>query len=426
MSESGFFFDDNECFYCAKTHTAINSALKDIYFKYSRERRIDIEDVDIHIDTIKCRVRELKQITFQVTQKCNMKCHYCSVKGKEYVYGIPGESNTLAIPTARTVIDYIWELVKERQQKKMTFGFYGGEPLLEYENLKDIVEYAKKVFIGWDLSFSLTTNGTLLTSDKMIQFLVTNRIHTNISLDGPQKNHDAKRIFHDNQGSFERVIENLHRIREMDNDYYKNNITFSVVYSKDLSFVDAVEFFQQEELVRNNSINFAFVNESNTTYYHHYPYKPQTFRMERENVFAGITKKRKSGVPLSQVESSLFISHQLLEKSLGKRHFSDLMGACFLNSRLFVDANGGFHVCEKMNDCFPIGSARTGYDFEVMQAMISGYIQFTKTQCRECEVNFLCDRCYIHFAGSGQFVKNPDFCTGRKHFVKRMLEEITQ
>lgn len=101
--------------------------------------------------------------------------------------------------------------------------------MLEFELIKQIVEYAERVFVGKYLKFTMTTNCSLI-NDEITDFLYLHSFNILISLDGPKNLHDSKRIFAVNGcGTFDVIMEKLKLIKCKYPDYYKKNITFNTV-----------------------------------------------------------------------------------------------------------------------------------------------------------------------------------------------------
>ena len=94
-------------------------------------------------------------------------------------------------------------------------GFYGGEPLLEFNLIKDTVNYAKEqaakksIDKFYDVKFRLTTNGYLLNKKEIDDFLLTNDIGIDVSLDGPKEEHDKFRVTANMEASWEVIWKNL-------------------------------------------------------------------------------------------------------------------------------------------------------------------------------------------------------------------------
>lgn len=147
----------------------------------------------------------MRIMTLQVTQNCNLRCKYCVYSGS---YSNRVHSNKrMSFETAKSAIDFLY--AHSSMTTSIGIGFYGGEPLLEFDLLKKCVEYAKMKFIGKDLSFTLTTNATLLT-EEIMKFFVKNNFFVTISFDGPQVIQDKNRVMADGKsGSFETVMKNV-------------------------------------------------------------------------------------------------------------------------------------------------------------------------------------------------------------------------
>jgi uncharacterized protein len=142
----------------------------------------------------------IRNIALFITQNCNLACIYCY--GKEGGYGSSGHMNST---TARMAID--WLIKQSGDIKTLGIAFFGGEPLLNFPLMKKVVEYAKQrgSQFNKDFEFSITTNGSLLTDEK-IAFLNENKINPIVSFDGSKDVQDSQRPFKGGQGSYD-VIE---------------------------------------------------------------------------------------------------------------------------------------------------------------------------------------------------------------------------
>ena len=127
--------------------------------------------------------------------------------------------------TAKKSIDFLREHSVDSTQ--VNIGFYGGEPLLRFSLIKQIVAYAREKFDGKELAFTITTNGTLL-NEEIISYFEKEDVQLMISLDGPKEIHDKNRVFPNGQGSFDTVMENLERLKAIAPDYAKK-VSFSMV-----------------------------------------------------------------------------------------------------------------------------------------------------------------------------------------------------
>ncbi len=135
-----------------------------------------------------------------VTEDCNHRCDYCFVKGK----------NPRPMPedVARAAVDWLIEAAGKMAWVSMLF--FGGEPLLEFELIRFLVDYSRgrAKAAGKEARFSMTTNGTLMT-EGMARSLAEQRITYLLSIDGSRETHDAHRRMLDGTSSFEAVVSGL-------------------------------------------------------------------------------------------------------------------------------------------------------------------------------------------------------------------------
>ena len=138
--------------------------------------------------------------TLSLTHRCNLACRYC-YSGRSMK---PDMSPEIAIKS----VDFVLGL--SGKDNHINFGFFGGEPLLRFDLIRHIVPYIRQKALeaGKDVSFSITTNGTILTTE-ITDFFREENFDVCVSLDGPQPVHDKNRVFHNGRGSYSKVINHL-------------------------------------------------------------------------------------------------------------------------------------------------------------------------------------------------------------------------
>lgn len=136
-----------------------------------------------------------------LTNQCNMKCKYCYVD-KE------AESIRMDDETIWNTVRFVSSQIRTRKENNLKVHFHGGEPLLEFENLKKIVGYFKNDpdIKNASISYSMTTNGLLLDSSN-IDFICDTINQLSVSIDGRECTHDRYRVRTDGSGTFVPVIE---------------------------------------------------------------------------------------------------------------------------------------------------------------------------------------------------------------------------
>lgn len=152
----------------------------------------------------------ISQIDFSLSDSCNLRCRWC------YVHGGHGNSyNQQHIDKSFDWIFSQYEAKANEEQKKwgITITIYGGEPLFEWEHLKDVVvsKKAEAKQRGYPLKFSLVTNMTLLDEEKL-NWLMDNHVGIHPSIDGNAQAEDACRIDKDGNTYSAIVFENARRL----------------------------------------------------------------------------------------------------------------------------------------------------------------------------------------------------------------------
>lgn len=413
------YLKNNRYVYLGTYNTLINSELKEQFLTTADDRRVKFADEDLSRLLIEKNVKKLKQITFEITQDCNLRCRYCTFNGS-YSYHRRRSRKTMSLKVATRALDYVWEWVKGRPKREFALGFYGGEPLLHFQLVKKIVEYAEKIFAGWSLTFTISTNGTII-NEEIVEFLSAHRFKPLISLDGPAEIHDKNRKFADGTGSYQTVVSNLKKIKQIDPDLYET-VFFLSVYSRELPYIDIYNFFQENELINRNPVRSNSVNELDSEYY-------QKFSLEKADLFANADRilaviKEKS--KFSPFDFHILKKYIQMQDFLNTSRVSSLGTSCRFDNKLFVDAGGRFHICERMNDRFPIGDVDSGFDFDKMEQVAREYTDEIKKKCARCEYQALCERCFVHLGKNGFFSIEDRFCESQQRAITFRLEKLVE
>lgn len=149
----------------------------------------------------------LEGITLMLVQSCNMCCKYCYAD--EGVYSDEGKMD---IETAKEGFEF---LIKSSEAKELGVILFGGEPLLAFELIKELVVYMRKreQEIEKKIHISMTTNGTLI-NEEVEEFFDKYNVHMMISIDGDKETHDSNRYFKNKVGSYDMVLEKTQNLRD--------------------------------------------------------------------------------------------------------------------------------------------------------------------------------------------------------------------
>lgn len=367
---------------------------------------------------------DLGTMALQVTQNCNLRCKYCVYSGN--YENREHSSLRMSRETAYKAIDYLVE--HSANSEKLHLGFYGGEPLLEFELIKDCVEYIRKA-TNKEIIFNITTNCVLLDEEK-IDFLYQNDFRVTISLDGPANIHDANRVKLDNSGSFSNVITAIQVIKKKYPEYLgKININAVIDISK--GFKDVYDFFISNEEVRDiyttynfqsndYAINRKVMSEEFISQYMLEQFKYLMAMMEKKGVY---TRSNIFDANIKQLIERVHkvIMYKTFEAS--KEHHS---GPCVPGKhRLFINVSGCFYPCERVNelsDPMQIGNLDTGFILEKVQNLLN-LGKLTETECRNCWAFRFCTICAAKADEQGQLSRDRKLenCKLTRDTIHRLL-----
>ena len=141
-------------------------------------------------------------VTLQLLKDCNLRCKYCFVEHS---------SDAMDFETARKAIDFEIERALKLNQKEINVTFFGGEPLLKFDMIKELTHYTNKN-TNLKITFDLVTNG-LLFDKEISTFFIENNFTVGISLDGTPGNHDLNRVDVHGNPTYNKIMKNIDNIR---------------------------------------------------------------------------------------------------------------------------------------------------------------------------------------------------------------------
>lgn len=196
-------------------------------------------------------------LRFYVTSKCNMMCKYCFERNKH-------NDKDMSLETVKDGLEAFSSFLRENNKedyKLIKVNFFGGEPLIRFDLIENSYKYIHKIIDphGKDLKITINTNGTLL-DDKKIEWIVKNRIHVYLSIDGLKAQNDKNRVFKNGQGTFDTIIEKLKiLINKADSEYIEKYLTILVtVTANNIKQIEDLIIFLKSLGIKNISLNAAF------------------------------------------------------------------------------------------------------------------------------------------------------------------------
>ena len=346
-------------------------------------------------DLVRKALINLCLITIEITTKCNLKCKYC-IHG--VLYKVNGDSAPKHLNTDRIIslIDYLVAFWKEQDSnltKSTNIGFHGGEPLVNFELIRNVVEYVKLIDTNVRrFTFSMFTNGVLL--EKYIDYLVENNIYITVSLDGNSYN-NSYRVYANGKASFDKVTNNIDMIKKSYPDYFCNYVRFtSVLHDRNSPHVIS-EFFKTRygKLPRINELESFDINE------------------EKRKEFQKLYSKNK-------INNSLLVDE--LDDKAARKYFINKSNNVFdsyndllyktnkpvyltqtcqpFGKKLFLSANSEIAFCQTIYKKHTVGNVSDTRVYLDLQKIADDYNDLIKkmlAECYECYMPEECSQCML-------------------------------
>lgn len=178
----------------------------------------------------KKRQSVIKAICLHVAHDCNLCCKYCFAGEGEY----HGARGLMSFEVGKRALDFLIE--QSGTRRNLEVDFFGGEPSLNFETVKRLVEYgrSREMETGKNFRFTYTTNGVILT-DEIMDFCNREMSNVVLSLDGRKEVHDRMRTFRGGKGSYDLVVPKFQAFadsRDQKNYYIRGTYTR---YNKDFA-----------------------------------------------------------------------------------------------------------------------------------------------------------------------------------------------
>lgn len=374
------------------------------YFKSTEEfytMRFTPSDIDLSLSNA-------KQICFELTQKCNLKCTYCCY-GDMYKNERDNHTCDMKLDTAFILIDTLCHehsLNKDSYiNKKIKLGFYGGEPLLKYNHIESIVAYAEEKaqkLENIQFEYIMTTNGIYLK--KYIDFFIKYNFLIMVSLDG-NYNHSSYRISSDGHNVFDIVFNNLNYIKHEYPTFFQNNITFNSVIHNMNSSEDVVYFFKHKfnKIPQLSEISPMLIRKDKKDIYNNmhkhitldYEYLKDDISLEE---YITADKKIKN-IPHFFYNLLNININEWADLFYEHKDSSFPFNVCLpFKNKIFLSADGKLHLCEHIGYRYSYGhidvnSKNIIYNKEAVANFYTKKISRILTQCKKCSNALSCDIC---------------------------------
>lgn len=318
----------------------------------------------------------IKAMCLHIAHDCNLRCKYCFASTGDYKEG----RMLMSLETGRKAIDFLIE--KSADRKFLEVDFFGGEPTLNFEVVKQIVEYARsrEEEANKKFRFTITTNGVLL-NDEMIEFVNKEMNNVVLSIDGRKEVNDRLRVRADGSGSYDTIIPKFKKLvaaRGSDKDWYVRGTytKYNLDFSNDVMhlFEQGFDQISVEPVMADPKMPYAITQAD----------LPRIFD-EYEELMKKITEVRNSGKFIN-------FFHFMLDLDQGPCAIKRLRGCGCGNEYVAIAPNGDIYPCHQFVgiEDYKLGSLYNGSFNDELKNVFAAAHVYSKPECKKCWAKFYC------------------------------------
>ena len=317
----------------------------------------------------------VKSMCLNVAHDCNLRCEYCFAAKGDFGRG----RMLMPFEVGKRAIDFLIE--KSQGRHNLEVDFFGGEPLMNFGVVRQVVDYARSIEKrhNKNFRFTITTNGILLTDDK-IEYINREMSNVVLSLDGRREVNDLLRVSADGSGSYDRIVPKYQKFvaGRGDKDYYvrgtftKHNLDFTddVLHMAELGF-DQISI---EPVVSDVKLDYSIKEED----------LPAVFR-EYERLANVMIDRKKQGKGFN-------FFHFMIDLDQGPCAIKRLRGCGCGNEYVAVTPEGDIFPCHQFvgDDRWKMGSVLDGtFRTDTKETFAKSNV-YAKCDCRNCWAKFYC------------------------------------
>ena len=317
----------------------------------------------------------VKALCLHIAHTCNLNCSYCFASQGKY----HGERAVMSYEVGKRALDFLMEHSGTR--RNLEVDFFGGEPLMNFQVVKDLVAYARSVEQerGKNFRFTLTTNGVLV-DDEVIDWANRECSNVVLSLDGRKEIHDRFRVDYAGKGSWEKIVPKFQRFVEKrgGRDYYMRG-TFTHAnpdFLKDIQTMLDLGFneLSMEPVVCAKGDPSALTEEDLAIVMDQY-----------EKLAQLMLEKDKEGKPFT-------FYHYMIDLSGGPCIYKRISGCGSGTEYMAVTPWGDLYPCHQFvgEERFRLGNIWDGVTNREVQGEFAACNVYAHPECRDCWARLYC------------------------------------
>jgi len=327
-------------------------------------------------DTLKRKTSGVvKALCMHIAHTCNLNCSYCFASQGKY----HGDRAVMSFEVGKRALDFLVENSKGRTNLEV--DFFGGEPLMNFDVVKQLVAYARSIEkeCGKNFRFTLTTNGMLIDDD-VIDFANREMSNVVLSLDGRKEIHDRYRVDYAGNGSWEQIVPKFQKLVEKrggKNYYMRGTFTHANPdFLNDIKEMLSLGFTElsMEPVVCAPDDPSALTDED----------LPIVMR-QYEELAELMLEKHREGKPFT-------FYHYMIDLKGGPCIYKRISGCGSGTEYMAVTPWGDLYPCHQFvgEEKFRLGDVWNGVDNPEAQSEFAGCNVYSREECRKCWARLYC------------------------------------
>ena len=331
----------------------------------------------------------VKALCLHVAHTCNLNCSYCFASQGKY----HGERALMSFEVGKQALDFLMDNSGTRHNLEV--DFFGGEPLMNWDVVKQLVAYARSVEKerGKNFRFTLTTNGVLIDDD-VIEFANKEMSNVVLSLDGRKEIHDATRVDYAGHGSYEKIVPKFQRLvaSRGGKGYYMRgtfthqnpDFTKDVFHMADLGFTE----LSMEPVVCAADDPMALTPED-----------IEIVKEQYEILAKDMIRREKEGKPIT-------FYHYMIDLTEGPCIYKRISGCGSGTEYMAVTPWGDLYPCHQFvgEESYKLGDIWNGVTNDALREEFRACNAYARPECKDCWAKLYC---------SGGCAANAYHATGR-------------
>lgn len=375
LQDTGTLEHLEQCFKGIYTPTELREVLEAVS-QLTEEGQLFTRDIyEDYIGEVRQRKTVVKALCLHIAHDCNLACRYCFAEEGEY----HGRRALMSYDVGRKALDFL--VANSGNRRNLEVDFFGGEPLMNWQIVKQLVAYGRELEKAYDkhFRFTLTTNGVLL-NEEVQDFVNREMDNVVLSLDGRKEVNDKMRPFRNGKGSYDLIVPKFQKLADSRNQerYYvrgtftRENLDFSedVLHFFDLGF-------------RQISIEPVVGEESD-------PYAIR--REDLPKIFEQYDRLAKVMVDREREGRGFTFFHFMLDLEGGPCVAKRLSGCGSGTEYLAVTPWGDLYPCHQFvgQEEFLMGNVDEGVTRPDIAEEFRSCSVYSKEKCRDCFAKFYC------------------------------------